>query len=845
MTAWVRRAAVAGVAAWAVAGGVGPAGAVETKVIRDETFAQFGQGETTGTELLARGRLRVGPRVERLDKTDEAVGWRVAVDPVDGATFFSTGNSGKVFRHAGGGKPPELWAKLPEGQAISLRIDPTGGVLIGASPGGKIYRATQAGKPQLLFDTKEPYVWDMIFDREGTLYAATGPNGKVFRIRGPQNGEVYFDSEATNIMALGFDGEGRLLAATQGRGTVARIDGPGAGGGLGRAYTLYSSPDDEVRALASDQRTGVLYAAVNGARSNSAGAGTLLDGAAATALRALAGLAAGVPERNTGAGGPGGGGSGGPGGGGPGGASGGGGSASYIVQIQPSGFVSRLWDCPEGPIHTLLADPETSGGAGGLLVGAGSKGRLYRVDVTDGGHSTAADVDEPMILSAAAAGPGRTVFTTARKAGLYALEGRGREGLFLSRPLNAGGTVRWGNVALEAEIPEGASVAVETRTGNTPEPTEKSWTGFTTATLAGDRTYKTSGPVAQYLQYRLTLRTAAGANASTSAADTSGTATAVTAGSPGASPVIDNVLAHFTQRNGPPVVRDIDVSKAPGFADAAARRVQQSQAAMRAGAGAFGGGFDPGGASGNTLLGALGALGGGGSAGGRPPAPGGGNFSGRPGQPGGAGSADAGEGRPSAAATPENTQLYTVLWDALDPNGDRLRATVFLKAEDETEWRPLEKDLPGNGFPVRADTLPDGKYRVKVEVTDAADNPDDSATTAALGSRVFTVDNTPPSIARVSVKRLSAPGADGGPAGGEWEVSIEARDETSVISGAESNLDNAKEPRALAPDDAVCDSPRETFTTRAKPERAAAEHVLSFRVFDREGNARTGKVLLR
>ena len=51
---------------------------VETKVIRDETFSDFNQGESTGTELMAQGRLKIAPRAERLDKTDEGVAWRVA-----------------------------------------------------------------------------------------------------------------------------------------------------------------------------------------------------------------------------------------------------------------------------------------------------------------------------------------------------------------------------------------------------------------------------------------------------------------------------------------------------------------------------------------------------------------------------------------------------------------------------------------------------------------------------------------------------------------------------------------------------------------------------------------------
>ena len=66
-----------------------PVPAVETKVLRDDSFSQFNQGESTGTEVLSQGRLRIGLRAEKLDKTDEGVAWRIVIDPYDGSVFYS------------------------------------------------------------------------------------------------------------------------------------------------------------------------------------------------------------------------------------------------------------------------------------------------------------------------------------------------------------------------------------------------------------------------------------------------------------------------------------------------------------------------------------------------------------------------------------------------------------------------------------------------------------------------------------------------------------------------------------------------------------------------------------
>ena len=442
------RAAVAG--AWMLAA---VASAVETRVIRDDTFEEFNRGESTGTEILAQGRLRAAPTLTRLALTDESLAWKAVADRADGSIFFCTGNNGKVFRVTPDGKS-EVWADLDEVQATALAIDATGGVLIGATPSGKIYRAVERGKPEVFFETGEQYVWDLILDREGLLYAATGPEGRIWRIRGERNGEIFYDSDTTNFLALGFDSSGRLLAAGQGPGVVLRVDKPGQG------YVLYASPDDEVKALAVDNR-GCIYAAVNVVRPGPTGApvpepppGSAAGATGAQAAspiaglllteRALASLTMPVIRGQTGA-------------------------RARVVLIQPNGFVSDFWQAPEGPIRAMLAEPDGAS----VLVAAGDRGRLYRLN-PDATHSKLGETDEPMVVSLTS--HERRIFaTTANKAAVYELgDGARAAGTFVSRPLNAGSTVRWGNLLIETD-PSGTTDAlkVETRSGNTPEPNDK------------------------------------------------------------------------------------------------------------------------------------------------------------------------------------------------------------------------------------------------------------------------------------------------------------------------------------------------------------------------------------
>jgi len=716
-----------------------PAHAVDTRVLRDESFAEFNQGVSTGTELLAEGRLQVGPRAVQKEKSAEGVVWDIAVDPVDGSVFYATGHNGKVFHLQKNGKL-EVWADLLEVQATAVAIDPKGGVLIGASPSGKIYRAATKGKTVLFFETGEKYIWDMIFDRSGVLYAATGPNGKIYRIRGERNGEAYYDSDATNVMALNFNGEGQLLAATQGKGYVLRISDPS------HAYIMYAASQDEVRALAVDDN-GNIYAAANSARISSVfdksststtGFGTGLDG------------------------------------------------QGQIIQIQPSGFVIGFWSAPEGPIHDIHADSSTSS----ILVAAGKSGKIYRVHVSDSSYSVVADVDEPM-ATALASGKDGILVGTANKAVIYELETSSTEqsGVFASRALNAKSTVQWGNLVFDGEITSGSEIKLETRCGNTPEPSDGTWSPWTAADPVAPQIVKIGSPIAQYLQYRLTITATPGQRSS----------------------FVDNIQVYYVQKNAAPVIRKIELTKVPGSPAAAqaaalaaaAARIQQSSSSSA----------DTDSKSKEASEEAAKAA-----------------------QAAARAAQSAITAKAAEADTDlQNSQKLNIAWSAEDPNGDKLRYNLYYKGEDESVWKLIEEHLTTPRHQFSTEAIPDGQYRFKVIATDRFDNQDTSASVVELSSRIYTVDNSSPDITAFQ----------GTPIGNdEFEISATATDKTSIISAAEYNLNAAEEWRTLAPVDGIFDFNTESFKVRVKPEKVQPEHTLSIRVYDREGNSRVEKILL-
>jgi hypothetical protein len=193
----------------------------------------------------------------------------------------------------------------------------------------------------------------------------------------------------------------------------------------------------------------------------------------------------------------------------------------------------------------------------------------------------------------------------------------------------------------------------------------------------------------------------------------------------------------------------------------------------------------------------------------------------------------------SGFAVTQNSQRLAITWDAQDPNQDKLRYDLYFKGEDESEWKTIEEDLSAPRFVFTTEAIPDGKYRVKVDASDAPENQETSASKVTMVSRIFVVDNTPPEISNLKGVKVAP---------NEYEITASAADEISIIAAGEYNLDADKEWRAVTPIDGIFDFQQETFKFRVKPEKEnqnLTEHTLSLRVYDREGNSHVDKVLLK
>ncbi|HLG42543.1 MAG TPA: hypothetical protein VI643_04190 [Planctomycetota bacterium] len=171
-----------------------------------------------------------------------------------------------------------------------------------------------------------------------------------------------------------------------------------------------------------------------------------------------------------------------------------------------------------------------------------------------------------------------------------------------------------------------------------------------------------------------------------------------------------------------------------------------------------------------------------------------------------------------------HTPYREIQWQAADTDGDTLSFRVYARAENSNQWLPLLGGEATSGVGARWDTqtVPDGRYLLKVVVTDAPSNLAGEALEATKESEPFVVDNGKPSLV------LKALG------GGRFRA--EAKDDWSRIARFEFRVGGG-EWNALACKDGLFDSKaEETEFGVDLPRLSVGPHLLMVRAVDALSN---------
>jgi sugar lactone lactonase YvrE len=748
--------------------------AVVTQKVTDDTFAAFSGGEFENISLANDGRMELAPSITNLATATDPIIWAVVEDK-KGNIYFGTGNEGKVYKLTPKGDLTTFFE--PNAVMVhALAVDDHDRLYAATSPNGCVYRLDSDGRAEVFCNPGETYIWAMTFDHDGSLFLATGDHGKVLRVptshSTPAEAETYFETKEANITALALDNNGDLLAGSSPHGYLYRIDKAGHG------FVVFNSITKEIKQLAVAP-DGVIYAATfvsNGKADESGGDGSItIDvspteaetmSTAKTATKSVSKHSVTTSDDDN--------------------------SDAVIslgdvaslaslvdgsesdstpketgaiYRVDTNGFCDRYWSIPGETIYSMALLPD-----GTLLAGTGDKGRIY--SISDANHwkllQETSDGAQLAALWPDVREPARFYAATSHPAQIFRLDlSLAEKGTFTSKAFDAKQKSQWGKFHPLGEVPTGAKLEISTRSGNTPKP-EKTWSDWSKPEPLGAEISATS-PNARYLQYRVEFQHEAG--------------------SPGATACLRRMEFYYQNLNAPPVISRVKVHN-EGFSLSKMPMPQQ----MGGGAAGIGQLLDD-----------------------------------------DAGSSKSGGGRAEAMMaammaqapmqTIEKPGYCTVVWEAKDPNDDKLVYSVSIRAESGTDWTTLVDKTDDSFYSFNTTGFGEGLYVIKVTASDLPSNTPETALMAEAVSEPFLINNTPPVLTAQSqaVERDHA------------RIVVNATDAASVIDSASYSLDG-KDEVALRPDDLIFDSTNETFTI-ALNGLAKGTHSLLVHATDEAKNA--------
>jgi len=356
-------------------------------------------------------------------------------------------------------------AVLPDFYTFCLYAAPDGTMYAGTGSRARVYRLDDDG-PKLLLDTREFAVHSIAAAPDGSLITGTSPNGKIYRIAPDGETSLLCDLDEDYVWCLMPDSDGGFLAGSGPHGKLFRIDTEG------QATELAVLPESHIMSFARLDGTVYLGTASGGAVYRVGEDGRVVpifeagdDDVAQLAVR----------------------------------------HGSLYLATSGKGCIYKL--AADGKFKQVYEDDNSgflclTAANGRLYAGAGEEGKIICL-VDDETASVVYSSETEAQVMALGTGAGGEVYAALPNPGrlLVANDSAAGQGTFVSEVLDAERQARWGRVRWWAQAPEGCTVTVTTRSGNSDDPDDGSWSAWSSAY---DRPgQNVASPPARYLQYRV------------------------------------------------------------------------------------------------------------------------------------------------------------------------------------------------------------------------------------------------------------------------------------------------------------------------------------------------------
>lgn len=444
------------------------------------------KGDARGVSIAENGTVTLAPAFTLAYDTKEAYVWSSTTDSA-GNIYLGTGHEGRIFKFSQG--QGKLLFDSPELDVMALATDPQGNLYAGTSPEGKIYKITPDGKSDVFYDPPDKYIWSLAYDSStSTLFAGTGDKGVIYKIDATGKAAVLVDTNETNIVTLAVDKSGNLLAGTDPSGLLLRISPNG------KLFAMFDSPMQEIHSI-SITPDGSIYALGIGAQAAATQRPTSV-GLSTTSSLSSEGVVtiSTADDQDEGAHVE---------------------TSSTTSQSQnhskTDGAKSVVFKVlPDGGSEVCWRSNDTVGFAlkplqdGQILVGTGSKGRIYQVAA---GREQTLLVQSPEDQTSTIFSAGDSLYATSNNLGrLYKLGHESvAEGTYISPVRDTRFAGQWGVITWRGST----GLELQTRTGNTESP-DATWSDWSSPYKSSTGDQITS-PRARFIQWRAVLRRSAGA----------------------------------------------------------------------------------------------------------------------------------------------------------------------------------------------------------------------------------------------------------------------------------------------------------------------------------------------
>lgn len=342
------------------------------------------------------------------------------------------------------------------------------GVYYATANPGRVYRVKPEGKPEPVLETEYFGIRGLVADKQGNVYAGTWPGGRIFKITPDGKSAELCALQADYVWSLALTAGGQLVAGTGPEGRVYEV------ATNGQTKLLTELPQAHVLTVVAQGHDLLLGTAGKGLvyRLGADGSLAALVDTNGDDVTALAAGDNGALYAGT--------------------------NSGKVYRLAKDAAPQAVFDEKTLPVYGLLWAQDR------LLAATGGDGKLVAI-TPDKKHDVVQDTEATHLLCLAA-GPDNTVWVGSANAGelrKLALEGAA-QGNFVSTVLDAKRTALWRKIDWLASVPAGTELTVQTRSGNSANPDDGSWSGWSAA-------YKQPGvdevtsPTARYLQYRVVM----------------------------------------------------------------------------------------------------------------------------------------------------------------------------------------------------------------------------------------------------------------------------------------------------------------------------------------------------